>query len=88
MAATRLEGVTMSLGARATMKVLTLGISILLLFGAWGPHVSGQGRQKPTLVDGLRWHQGLGAALSANKNAKAPRPIFFLRMLGDLQGLT
>jgi hypothetical protein len=44
---------------------------------------------KPEKIRGLYWHPSLEGAIAANKKIKgAGKPIFFLRMLGDLKGKT
>ncbi|MBI1902369.1 MAG: hypothetical protein HYS13_14810 [Planctomycetia bacterium] len=44
-----------------------------------------------TMLHGIRWHESLEKALAAAKDADGsvkskPKPVFFLRVLGDLNG--
>ena len=55
-----------------------------------GPSVaeSGQEEKKIQRLYGLDWHVGLPRAFAAAKNRKDSKPVFWLRMLGDLAGKT
>jgi hypothetical protein len=57
---------------------------------AMGSVASGQGSEAPRRVDGLVWHRTLASAEAAAQGARGGRgkPIFVLRMLGDLCGAT
>ncbi len=44
---------------------------------------------KTERIRGLDWHSSLEAAMAANRKSKGKRrPIFFLRMLGEMKGKT
>ena len=49
---------------------------------------SGQKEKKIQRVGGLDWHSSLPRAFDAAKIRKDARPVFWLRMLGDLAGKT
>jgi hypothetical protein len=43
---------------------------------------------RPAYVSGLPWYRGYEAARLRNDRAKAKRPIFYLRILGEFDGPT
>ena len=55
-----------------------------------GPSVaeSGQREKKVQRLYGLDWHASLPRAFDVAKRRKEPRPVLWLRMLGDLAGKT
>ncbi len=56
------------------------------------PSVAGKVKNinaKAERIRGLAWFPSLESAMAANRrNAKDKRPIFFVRMLGDMKGKT
>lgn len=71
-------------------------IAVLALVGPWGTDAAAQAGKAQTVpaksgtktIFGIDWHPSMTSAAAAAAKNKSPRPLFVLRVLGDLEGFT
>ncbi len=62
--------------------------TLLVLCCAASLAAAGTKADKPRLIAGVNWYDSLASAKKVAGGRKAPRPILWLRVLGDLAGKT